>query len=99
MLSATQAYADGLRTQRGAGVEARSKPAVREFGDMLRDSVQNVADSQRSAERLSMKAVANEADLQEVIQAVANAELALETVVAVRDKVIQAYQDIIRMPI
>jgi flagellar hook-basal body complex protein FliE len=34
-----------------------------------------------------------------VVTAVTNAELTLETVVAVRDRVVQAYQDILRMPI
>ena len=35
----------------------------------------------------------------DVVTAVANAELTLETVVAIRDQVIQAYQEVIRMPI
>lgn len=38
-------------------------------------------------------------DTHQLVQAIAEAELALETVVAVRDKVIEAYQDILRMPV
>jgi len=34
-----------------------------------------------------------------VVTAVANAQHTLETVVAVRDKVLNAYQEILRMPI
>ena len=46
-----------------------------------------------------MKAVKGTADIQEVVMAVSNAEVALQTVVAVRDKVVSAYQDILQMPI
>ena len=40
-----------------------------------------------------------QAELVDVITAVNAAEMTLETVMAVRDQVIQAYQDIVRMPI
>ncbi len=43
--------------------------------------------------------IAGEADLKDVITAVANAEQTLETVVAVRDKVLAAYNEILKMPI
>ncbi len=46
-----------------------------------------------------MKQISGEADLKDVVTAVANAENTLETVVAVRDKVLSAYQEILRMPI
>jgi flagellar hook-basal body complex protein FliE len=46
-----------------------------------------------------MKGMAKEAELTDVVTAVSNAELTLQTVVTIRDRVIQAYQDIIRMPI
>ena len=46
-----------------------------------------------------MKAAMGEADLNELIVAVSKAELTLQTVVTVRDRAIQAYQDILRMPI
>ena len=48
---------------------------------------------------MSLKAVAGEAELSEVVTAVANAETALQTVVTVRDRIITAYQEIMRMPI
>ena len=43
--------------------------------------------------------VAGKADLTDVVTAVSEAETALNTVVAIRDRVISAYQDIIKMPI
>lgn len=51
------------------------------------------------SEAVSTKALAGKADLNDLVQAVANAELTVQTMVAVRDRVISAYQDIIRMPI
>ena len=53
----------------------------------------------RVGEETSMKGLAGAADVADVVTAVTNAEVALQTVMAVRDRVIQAYQDIIRMPI
>ena len=53
----------------------------------------------RQSETVSIQAVANQADLNEIVTAVNNAEMTLQTVIAVRDKVIQAYQEIMRMPI
>src|SRR3546814_16541976 len=69
------------------------------FSELLREVGQNAVQELRGAEQLSAKAAAKEADLLEVVTAVNNAEVTLQTVVAVRDRVIQAYQDIIRMPI
>ena len=51
------------------------------------------------ADQMSVAAVEGKANVAEVVTAVANAELALQTVVAVRDQVVQAYQEILRMPI
>ena len=48
---------------------------------------------------MSRAAAAGKADVNEVITAVSEAELTLQTVVALRDRVIQAYQEILRMPI
>ena len=45
------------------------------------------------------QAATGKADLVDVVTAVAAAEATLETVVTVRDQVIKAYQDILRMPI
>ena len=43
-------------------------------------------------------AAVGKADLNDVVQAVTNAEVTLQTVTAVRDKVLNAYQEILRMP-
>lgn len=69
------------------------------FKAALTDAIGGVTEATAGSETASMQAVAGEADLVDVVTAVTNAELVVETVVAVRDRVIQAYNDIIRMPI
>lgn len=69
------------------------------FADVLRDSVGDAIGALRAGETQTIKAAAGTADLNDVITAVGKAEMTLQTVVAVRDRVIQAYQEIIRMPV
>ncbi len=53
----------------------------------------------KAGEEMAAKQAAGKADMVSVVNAVNSAELTLNTVVAVRDKVIQAYQSIMNMPI
>ncbi len=69
------------------------------FGDMLRAGVQNTIDTIKIGEATSAAAISGKADLNDVVQAITKAELTLQTVVAIRDRLITAYQDILRMPI
>lgn len=69
------------------------------FKAALGDAIEGVTSASAKSETVSMQAVAGKADLVDLVTAVTNAELVVETVVAVRDRVIQAYNDIIRMPI
>lgn len=69
------------------------------FVELVGDSMKTSAAKGYEGEAISAKAIANEADLHELVATVSNAELTLNTVVAVRDRVISAYQDIIKMPI
>jgi len=69
------------------------------FGDFLSNAVKDTVSTIKGGEQAAMKQVAGQADIVDVVTAVNNAEITLDTVVAVRDKVIGAYQDIMRMPI
>ncbi len=69
------------------------------FGAAMQQALGGVIDTARSAEAQSMQGLAGNADITEVVTAVSKAELALQTTMAVRDRVVQAYQDIMRMPI
>lgn len=73
---------------------------VQSFGSMLEQTLTEAVDANREGEAAAIQAAGGRAGgLQDVIEAVNAAELTLETVVAVRDRVIAAYQEIMRMPI
>lgn len=69
------------------------------FGTMVKDAVGSVEATLTGAEQLTAQAATGQAELVDVVTAMAAAEVQLETVVAVRDQVIRAYQEILRMPI
>lgn len=69
------------------------------FADVLEESARASIDTMKGGEKASAKAIAGEADLNDVVNAVTAAELTLQTVVAVRDRMISAYQEIMRMPV
>jgi flagellar hook-basal body complex protein FliE len=69
------------------------------FGAMVKDAVTSVVKSGRGADAQTQAAVTGKANVVDVVTAVAESETAIETLVSVRDKVIQAYEEIMRMPI
>lgn len=56
-------------------------------------------DSLREGEQAAADGLTGKADAHSVVEALAATELAVETAVTVRDKVIEAYQEILRMPV
>ena len=100
--TAVNAYrqaAAGVTSGKPAAPAAAAEENGESFSSMVADTLKQAVKGGREAETLSMKQIAGEADLKDVIAAVANAEQTLETVVAVRDKVLSAYQEILKMPI
>ncbi len=95
--SAISTYLNSARPS-GAGMEPRVNPGE-SFADLMKDVANNAVEAGRQSEAVTAKALQGEADMTDIVAAVTNAEIALQTVVAVRDRVIQAYQDIMRMPI
>lgn len=69
------------------------------FGSMIESMVSETAGSLRNAETQSVKQIGGKGDLIDVVTAIGAAETALDTVVAVRDRVVSAYSDIMRMQI
>lgn len=100
--NAAQAYAQAAK-QIQEGLKSASSTNEADgglsFGDILKDTVKDVIDTSKAGEAMSIKAMTGEADIVDVVTAISAAEMTLETVVAVRDKVISAYQEIMRMPI
>ena len=99
-LTAAKAYATAQKAAAldpGAGAEAMSPGGG--FGDILKSAMSDVMKSSRNAETQMANQVQGKAQLVDVVTAVSSAEQSLETVMAIRDQVISAYQEIMRMPI
>ena len=69
------------------------------FGSMVKAGVEKVVETQKKSEQLSADAVMGKANISDVVQAVTEAEVVVQTAKAVRDRVIGAYQEIMRMPV
>ena len=67
--------------------------------EQLRDFAQSFAATLQQSEELSTAAMTSNVDPHSLVQALAQAELAVETAVTVRNKVVEAYQEILRMQI
>lgn len=79
-----------------AAATSSSSPS---FEDYISDAARGVVDSLHNAEQVSKEALMGKASVQEVVTAIMVAETNLQTVVSLRDKMIQSYQEILRMPV
>ncbi len=98
MSTAINAYVDAVQRV-GAGGESPAKTPGGNFADLVKSIGENALEAGNKADQMTLSAIDGQANIAEVVTAVANAELALQTVVAVRDQVVSAYQEILRMPI
>jgi flagellar hook-basal body complex protein FliE len=73
--------------------------AAGNFSEFLTNAMKESIDTIKQGEKMAAAQTAGKADLIDVVNAVNAAELSLDTVVAVRDKVVAAYQSIMNMPI
>jgi flagellar hook-basal body complex protein FliE len=69
------------------------------FAEALGNVLQTVADAGKNADAQASRAIQGKADMVDVVTAVAESETALETLVAVRDRVIAAYEEVMRMTV
>ncbi len=103
-LAAAKAYAAASQAFAGAGPGASlagkaAGVAKPDFGSLVANVLQTTAQTGAKADAQAMAAIGGKADIVDVVTAVAESEAAIETLVAVRDRVIAAYEDIMRMPI
>ena len=101
--AATAAYANVAKLLNNQG----SRPSVNQVADagggdfakLLGQAVQGVVDSGKTSDAKAMDMVNGKGDMVDVVTAISQTELAMDTMVAVRDRVISAYEEIMRMPI
>lgn len=98
-LDAAAAYGRSLKTLAPSNSEGSATADRGGFGAMIENMVGDAARSLRTAEAESAKQVAGKGDMIDVVTAIGAAETALDTVVAVRDRVVNAYSEIMRMQI
>ena len=99
-LSVAKAYA---AVQQAAGTSSGSAgeavPTAGGFGDLVKSAMTDAMKASKNAETQIAAHTAGKAELVDVVTAISAAQTSLETVMAVRDQVINAYQEIMRMPI
>jgi flagellar hook-basal body complex protein FliE len=78
---------------------ASTTQASESFSATIDRAMREAVDTGYNAESQATKAIGDEGNLTEVVTALSRAELTLQTVTSIRDKVVQAYQDIMKMPI
>ena len=75
-----------------------SSSAGEDFASLVKGAIREAVQIGERSEQLSIAGINDKADLTQVVTAVAEAEVTLRTVVNVRDKVVEAYREILRMP-
>lgn len=97
--AAAYQQAASLSSGGAAATGAASGAADGSFANILSGALHSAVQTLQTGEQMAANHVAGQADIVDVVNAVNSAELTLDTVVAVRDKVISAYQSIMQMPI
>ena len=97
---AANAYASLQRMMESGGAEkggqASGGPS---FSAVLKDAVGSVLEAGKKSDAQTMSMASGRANVMDVVTAVAETDVAVSTLVSVRDKVIAAYEDIMKMPI
>ena len=98
---AANAYANLARVleNTGAGAGKGSEACGQSFASLLKDAVGSVMESGRKSDAQTVAMAAGKANVMDVVTAVADTDVAVSTLVSVRDRVIAAYEDIMKMPI
>lgn len=91
--AAANAYANMAKL---ANVNETTVERSASFGDVLKNTIVESIGTMKHGEMMSARAVTGDASLPDVVQAVNAAELTLQTVTAVRDRLINAYQELMR---
>ena len=98
-LSAANAYASIAKLTAGIAKPTGPQTGPGNFGDLLKEALSAVNETGKKSDVQAAAAVQGKGNMVDVVTAVAETEVAIDAVVAVRDRVIQAYEEIMRMPI
>jgi flagellar hook-basal body complex protein FliE len=99
---AANAYAALARMTNSAGAGAGKGAEVgggQSFGAVLKEALGSVMEAGRKSDAQTVAMTSGKANVMDVVTAVAETDVAVSTLVSVRDRMIQSYEDIMRMPI
>jgi len=97
---AANAYAALSRMMETGGAEkSAGTSGGPSFSSVLKDAVGSVMEAGKKSDAQTMAMTSGKANVMDVVTAVAETDVAVSTLVSVRDRVIQSYEDIMKMPI
>jgi flagellar hook-basal body complex protein FliE len=96
---AANAYASAAKILDTGGAPKSADAAGLSFSDVLKDAVGGVLDAGRKSDAQTVAMASGKANVMDVVTAVAETDVAVSTLVSVRDKVIAAYEDVMKMAI
>ena len=95
---AIEAYAKATKGETEQAETRKTDLPDGDFSDLVNSALREARAIGMQGEEMSIQGIRDRADINQVITAVAEAETTLQTVVAVRDKVVEAYKAILQMP-
>ena len=96
---AANAYAALARIVETGGAGKGADAGGQSFSSVLKEAIGSVLDVGRKSDAQTVAMASGKANVMDVVTAVAETDVAVSTLVSVRDKVIAAYEDIMKMPI
>lgn len=97
-LVAAKAYS-AVQDLSAAGDKSKVVPGNDSFSQLLNNAINDAVSQSKNAEVQMTHQIQGKASLVDVATAISSAQTSLQTVIAVRDQVISAYQEIMRMSI
>lgn len=102
--AAAAAYGNASRlitqaTKPSTDLTAQAASGGGNFADLLAQNVQGVIDQGKVSDQMAMDMVSGKANVVDMVTALSETEMAIESMVTIRDRVISAYEEIMRMPI
>ena len=98
-ISAAGAYANIAKLVSTPGAGEGAATGEGSFASVLKDAMSSIEAMGQKSDSQSRAVATGKANMVDVVTAVSETEVAIDAVVAVRDRVIQAYNDISKMPI
>lgn len=95
----TEALGGAAETRQYAPVGDTAQTQEASFTEVMADAMQQTADTVKTAEATSISGIKGDVSAQKVVEAVMEAEIQLQSAIAIRDKVVSAYQEFSRMSI